>query len=171
MTMHCELWLLDGLDPNSAVISGASSLIGLLAVPMHMHVLLSGDIELAHGTYNVRNVVEGFTGAQLHICLTAPAGAASMLMHSFPSALLNGVPPVDAEPCTTIMRSARIGNATSNQDLIRPQDESMSTHYTVNHEFKVQILSVMQLPAQLQPADARSPVARYLKCAPATTTN
>lgn len=165
MTLQCELWLFDGPDPNLSMANGINVLVGLLAVPLHWQALPSGQVELAHGIYLARNVLEGFTGAQLRICITAPADDAALLMDVLPT-MQPSVPPAHNENRATFGCSANGGNVRVNQDQILSLEKSISGSHMVNHEFKVHILSIVQLPGQQVVSASHLPVARYLRCVP-----
>lgn len=167
ITMQCELWLFDGPDPTQAMANGVNALIGLLSVPLHLQGLPSGQVELAHGIYMARNVLEGFTGAQLRICITANADAAALLLDVLPTMRQPSVPPAhNNENRATFSCSANCGNVGLNQDQILSLEDSIAASHTINHEFKVHMLSITQLPCQEASSASNLPVARYLRYVP-----
>lgn len=162
LMMQFELWLLDGPDPNVAMKRQTNALVGLLSVPLSLHISDSGVAVLASGVYCFRNVLEGFAAAKVELHVIAAAEDAALLRAVLPGSPDHETLSVRCEasdlvgdPIDPIGRCVQV-------QLEADHDTDVPA-LTMNHEFKVHILSVQQLPAGKDGVQ-HSPVARYLKC-------
>lgn len=165
LTMQCELWLLDGPDPDVAMMTRSCALVGLLSVPLGLRVLESGNAVLAHDIFWFRNVLDGFFGAKAGICITTVEDVAALLNDVLPCLVPVEGPLSHLDKCNA-GGAADSPAQNSTQEHDQAQDNFTAAVWIINHEFKVHILSIQQLPSSEQASDHHRPVARYLKCGP-----
>eukprot|EP00892_Ulva_mutabilis_P000684 jgi/Ulvmu1/10616/UM065_0073.1 len=161
LTIQCELWLVDGANPNIALKDCQTVLMGILSVPLRLRVSELDTAVLANGVHRFRNVLEGFEGAKIELCITAPAEHAALLKDVLPGLPVAGSALVGIHH--DVMVAAHDPHVTSFHGQAKAETHAAASNLMINHEFKVHIISIQQLPGSSRNKSWPPTVARYLK--------